>query len=393
MTVSHAAPIDQYANRRAAAAGERDRLDARWNRLANLRLVAGLAVIGFGAWGLWGRNPLGWWLALAALVAFVALAVTHNRIGKRRDAAALSVLVNEEGIARVEREWEALPPRWEAAIPADHPFAGDLDLFGRASLSCLLGNVSTGMGWKVLRGWLLVPGEPEEVAARQERVRGLAPRLDWRQRFELLGRASAAAGKQTDPAPFLAWAEGPRWLEHRRWLLALAWVGPVALVALLIAQAVGVAPGPFWMLALGFNLAVSGVLGREAVTINAAVGEHARALAGYAGQLALVDEVDPSVGGTRADELGRLARLASLPIPFGSPAGAIVTAFTCWDVHVLAALERWQGKHGRVVRGWFEDLAETDAIAALAALAFDNPAWPFPVYGRNEAAFAGVGLG
>jgi hypothetical protein len=392
---SHHSPADQYLHRRAAAMAERDGLEATWNRLANVRLVAGLAVIAFGAWGLWGRNMLGWWLALAALVAFIALATAHNRIGRRRDTAALAVLINDDGIARVARDWDALPPRWEAVVPPDHAFAGDLDLFGRASLSCLLGTVSTGMGWERLRGWLMDPADPETVLARQARVGDLAPRLDWRQQFERLGRASARDGKQTDPEPFLAWAEGEPWLAKRRWLLALAWIGPVMLVLLAAGQAVGLVSAPLWPLALVFNLVVAGVLGREAGAIAGEVGQQARALSGYAGQLALVDEIDHGIAGhgDRAGELAKMARLAGMPLPAGSPAGALVTAVTCWDVHVLAAMERWQARHGQDVRGWFGDLAETDAISGLAALTFDNPSWPFPLYGGEQAAFTSRSLG
>ncbi|MFM9105804.1 MAG: hypothetical protein ACKOWF_03810, partial [Chloroflexota bacterium] len=277
ISATHHSPADQYLHRRAAAMAERDRLETQWNRLANARLAAGLAEIGVGAWGLWGWNPIGWWLALASLIAFIALAAAHNRVGRRRDAAALTVQVNEEGMARVGRDWDALPPRREAAIPPDHAFAGDLDLFGRASLSCLLGTVSTGMGWVRLHGWLLAPAEPAAVAERQARVADLAPRLDWRQQFERLGRASEMAGKQTDPEPFLQWAEGEPWLARRRWLLALAWIGPIALVALAAGQALGVLPGPFWPLALAFNLVVAAVLGREAAAIAGGGGEQARA--------------------------------------------------------------------------------------------------------------------
>ncbi|MFM9105990.1 MAG: MutS family DNA mismatch repair protein, partial [Chloroflexota bacterium] len=113
------------------------------------------------------------------------------------------------------------------------------------------------------------------------------------------------------------------------------------------------------------------------------------------GQLALVDDLDPGAAGQegRAADLGRMARLAGMPLPVGSPAGAIVSAVTCWDVHVLAGMERWQARHGREVRGWFADLAEADALSGLAALAFDNPSWPYPMYMEDEPAFASRALG
>ena len=397
-------PAAAYAARRDRAAAERDALAARWNALANARLVAFLAAAACGAWGLWGRSPLGGWLALAGLAAFVGLAAWHNRVGKRRDRAALAARLNEEGLARIGRDWDALPPRHAVEVPPDHPFAGDLDLFGRASLSCLLDTPSTPMGADTLASWLLAPASAETVKARQGGVADLAPRLDLRQELEALGRAGEAARKPV--APFLDWAEGESWLARRPWLRVLAWLGPLALLGLIALQATGVVAAPLWPLALVANVAIVGVLGRRAVAINDAVATQSRALGGYASQIGLLAAepfAAPCLRGFQAEmaadgeaapaALARLARLAAFPLPFGSIAGVVVTAVACWDIHVLAALERWQAEHGRSARRWLAILGEAEALAALATLRHDNPAWVLPAYDPAETAFAAAALG
>jgi hypothetical protein len=417
MTDSPHRPLDAdpaalYVARRDRYAAERDDLQTTWNRLANGRLAAGLVAIGCGAWGLWGRSALGGWLALVGFVAFVALALWHNRVGQRRARAALFAELNATGLARIGRDWDALgagdPP--PVVVPPDHPFAHDIDLFGRASLARLLDTAATPMGRAALADWLLHPAAAAVVRERQAAVTELAPRLAYRQEVEAVGRR--AADRQADPAPFLAWAEGGSWLGHRRWLLVLAWLGPLLLLAAVAAQATGATALPLWPLAIVLNLLVGLVLGAPAGAIGRRVAEAGRAMDAHAAQLGMLAAepfVDPLLrrlqgeldapstgrggGSPRNQPLARVAGVAARALPAGSPAGFLMNAVTCWDVHVLAALERWQGEHGRHARRWLDVLGEAEALAALSTLAFDNPDWTAPRYDPAEPAVAAHALG
>ncbi|HEU4793588.1 MAG TPA: MutS family DNA mismatch repair protein, partial [Nitrolancea sp.] len=84
-------------------------------------------------------------------------------------------------------------------------------------------------------------------------------------------------------------------------------------------------------------------------------------------------------GGVPAHQhLRRLHRLVTLVIPGSAIIHWLVQSVTLWDVHVLAALERWQAKAGDQARAWLAALSEIEALAALAVLAHDNPDWAFP---------------
>lgn len=400
-------PRTPYETRLAAASAGYDEVDTRWNRVANLRLIAFVAAAAAGAWGLWGRAPLGFPLAAALLALFIALAVYHARLGRERARLATLRAIEEEAIARIDRRWTDLPASWTPEVSPDHPYAADLDIIGRASLFQLLDTTATRMGRETLADWLLSAADIATAIARQGAVADLAPRLDMRQDLELRGRA--AANEEADPAPFLTWAETPDGFSGQGglgWLRWYAWLGPLALLALALASYLGVTPYPLWAIPLLANLIVGGFTGRQAYATIADVVVNHRAIAAYAGQLDLLAAAefgDPRLralqerlgSGERAAPamLRRLGRLAGMVIPPSSMLYLPIQALTLWDVHVLAALERWKNAGGQEARQWLETLGEAEALAALAGLLHDNPGWVFPALERDRDALQAALIG
>ncbi len=389
--MSHAPtePRLAYETRLGSASAGYARVDARWNLVANARLAAFLAAVATAAWGLWGRAPAGWALAGALLSVFVVLAVYHARLWRQRTRLATLRAIQEEALARVDRHWGDLPMPWVPEVPPDHPYAEDLDIVGRASLFQLLDSTATRMGRESLAAWLLAPADPMVAIARQGAVAELAPLLDLRQEIELRGRA--ASGSESDPEPFLAWAEDPHGLDDRAWLRWVAWLGPSAVVALGIADLSGIIPAPLWGVPLLVNLLVGATAARRAYSTIAQVVTEQRAVAAYAGQLAVLagaEFTDPALRhlqerlgtGERGAPamLRRLGRLTGMAIPPSSVLYVPIQALTLWDVHVLFALERWKRDGGCDTRRWLATLGEIEALAALAGLCRDNPDWTFP---------------
>lgn len=382
-------PRAPYAARLSTATAAFAEIDARWNRVANLRLIAFVAAVAAAAWGLWGRAPLGWPLAAAFLAGFVALAVYHAQLGRRRIWLATQQAIQADAIARIDRRWADLPTPWTPSVPADHPYAFDLDIVGRGSLLQLLNTTATSMGRETLAAWLLRAAPAEVARERQGATAELAPLLDLRQELELRGRV--AANSEADPEPFLTWAEGPDGLAGRAWLRWYAWLGPLALLLLAGLSLTGVSPYPLWAIPFLLNLAIGGTLARQAYETIAAVAADHRAIAAYAGQLALLAEasfVDPLLRREQANlgkdgqsapvMLQRLGKLAGMAIPPASMLYLPIQALTMWDLHVLEALERWKRAGGKDARRWLTTLGEMEALAALAGLSHDNPAWPLP---------------
>lgn len=334
-------------------------------------------------------------LAAALLATFLSEVAAHRRVRLRIRWEEVLRGLGVEGGLRRERRWQelaaALPPAEarEEATPHDHPYAGDLDVFGRASLARLAGPVTSERGRARLRAWLLEPAPAEEAARRQEAVRELAPRRELRHALAAHGRLHGAS----DPPGtgiFLAWAEGAPWLLARPGLRAAAVALPVALVALVVADLAFGLP-PWWLLPA---LAHAELIRRHWKRLNTdfAMAEDGVALlAAYVPQLRLLEAENPTAPLLRAlaDEVGaggvsasaRLQRLSRLLDTVESRRNLLygpLAAVLLLDFHLAWALDRWRAASGSALRGWLEALGTWEGLSALATLAHDHPDWSYP---------------
>jgi ABC-type multidrug transport system fused ATPase/permease subunit len=368
--------------------------------------------------------------ALAAgIVIFVIVAVIHNGVEKRHAHQSALADLNRESQDRIARNWSKLPEP-SIAVEDDHPYAGDLDLTGHASLLHLIGPPNTPAGRQDLANWLLRMSEfePDEVLARQTSVRELAPRLDERQELQAAGIAARKL-HQAALDSLLAWAESESWLFAHPWVtiaactLTLATIG---LIALAYAEVVG---GAWWVLTstLGWLL-LWRVTKRLNASFDAASGEYALRDVERVMALAAALPVEspllvearrtlrpsPADGPSSADgpspanggrspmdgassaeaALASLRRRVTLvdfrltPLFY-----AIGQSVVLWDLHAWWWLERWKRQHGRHLREWLAAIGRIEALMALAGLAHDQPDWAFPIVERGRDRFAAEDLG
>ena len=395
-------------------------------RLGTVRLYGRLRLGVFaaavvGAWWLFaaGESGAAWALIAAAALTFAFLVVRHD-VARRRHFRAQSMAdFNREGTLRVRRRWSELPDPMAGAPPQDHDYADDLDLHGPGSLLHLVGVCGTAPGRRTLRRWLLDGADPETIAWRQEAVREMADAYDFRDRLVAEARVMGGGGEGGAIDGFLAWAEGQAWLESRWWVRAVGVLLPAVNVTAIVLYSLGMVPVPalVWPLVASTLLYVrlrKGLNGNfdEADDGESGVRRFAPLLAvlvdaplesGYAVEIRRRLGAEPagdsqskrnSSPHTAPHEIATLRRLLDLSDTRRSPLFHIPLAVVLfWDVHVLAALERWKARSGPRVRDWLDAAGEAEALAALATLAADHPDWTFPSIDPHATTLRGEALG
>jgi hypothetical protein len=382
-----------YRERRARFGAERDRLERRLRVISYVRLGAFGAALAVATWALLIGVPQLMGGAALLLLAFVGLVFYHAGVARQHRRYAMLARLNDEALRRLARDWASLPVRPSPAEAATHPFATDLDLFGRASLAQLLGTVSTPVGEATLHRWLLHPADPATIRERQAAVVELAPLRDLRD--ELAARGRLMGENPPSLEPFLEWAESEPWLVRRPWLVWLARGLGVATCLLLVAWVAGWMTSPIWLVLALANLGLSYTLGKEVDARLDHVMTRFGALEHYADLFAVLGEASlrtPLLCRLQAElasgELGAQRQTRSLVrrVQLGFIRMwmfyIIIQGLTLWSFHVLALLEAWQQASGRRVRDWLAALGEVEALAALASLAHDHPNWALPEIGE-----------
>lgn len=394
-----------YETRASAHGGRRDAELLRSRTVSRMRLAVFLAALSLLVWTVGtGADPLRLGVAAILFLVFASLVVWHARIEERATWHDALRQACDYAQARVDRHWDNLPDGAAPGIDTlNHPYALDLDLFGRASLFQWLGPAATPGGSRRLAHWLLAAAAPEHIRTRQVAVRELASHAEWREQLAAFGVLTRGV-RQREIDAFLEWAEGPGPFGRHAAVLQAAVYAVLGSLWLLIAAGASVA---WWMIPLVVGLVLSFAMvkvihveleragaGQHALNRYAALFEH---VAGSPGDAALMREVRArlSAAGVAAPAcMRRLNRIRGFG-EFRTSAALLhfpVQAFTLWDFHVLFALDRWRRSAGGRVRDWMAAVADIDALSALASVRSDNPSWADPIVGETPL-FAAAGLG
>jgi len=327
--------------------------------------------------------------------------ITHERLIRQRRAARRACAFYEKGLARIEDRWAGAGESGERFDDPAHPYAEDLDLFGKGSLFELLCTTRLRTGEDTLARFLLEPAAPDVVRARQEAVAELRPRLDLREEMDLLGEDLRSG---INPRALAAWAEQPLTLDWRAARAAAAALALAALAALAAWAVFGVVE---FFLGVAVLEAVFFLrLRARVVSVAELVGEPAYGIALLAAVLGRLERerfVSPRLAELRKAldteavppslAIARLDRLIDLLHSRDNVAVRIIGPPLLWTTQVAFAIEAWRKKYGRSVRRWLAAVGEIETLSGFGSYAYEHPADPFPEFVEGEACFEGEDLG
>ncbi len=381
-----------------------------WSRLATVLVAAVLVWLSVQA----KLFPLVW--AAGPTLLFLVLLVLHERVLQQANRLERAQAFYRQMLDRLGGDWRAggRPGSRFADEHADHVYAADLDLFGPDSLFKLLSRARTRGGDELLASWLLQPASPDVVRKRQEAVRELAPRLDFRERLAVRGRL---ARTDIDPEALRVWAEGAvssalPGAGGREFLVrtVLALVAAINLLTVTGWMIWDWGPSPFLavaMLQVLWNLATR----RHIKAATGGVTRASRDLNLFASLLEVIERepfesdrlveltrelrsVEGSTASRNARQLQRLVDLLdsmrnALFVPFG--------LLLLWTPQLAYAIDSWRRRHGDRVATWLRVLSEVEALASFASHAFEHPDHTFPTLvepaGKGRPMLVGRQLG
>ncbi|HVT95887.1 MAG TPA: hypothetical protein VHE33_00165 [Acidobacteriaceae bacterium] len=377
--------MDAVYRRRLAEGQVRTERVRRWHIwLGYAKLADFLAAIIVAAFLIRMHGPL--LLLLIPLLIFVALIIAHDRVIRRLAKLTRITEFYSRGLARIQDQWAGSGETGDRFFDPRHPYARDLDLFGKGSLFELLCTTRTRMGEETLARWLLKAADPEEVRARQQAGAELRDRLGMREQLFLAGEDVRAG---VHPEPLAAWGDGRPLLQSRAlpWLLAVlaaAWVASIVIWILTRNWDVT-------LLMSLINYAVSYFLQRQVNESAGAVEKAAPDLKVLAEVLQIIEREPFSaerLEGLRArldthhiaasQAVAKLERIYDWLEDRRNGFLVLFNAFVFYTAQLTMAAERWRARFGGAIRGWLEVVGDFEALAALAGYTYEHPADVFP---------------
>ena len=394
------APREQYQQRLARWRGVIDSENKRYTRVSDIRLLVAVAaaVLAYLVFGPVVVSAL--WL-LAPAVAFSGLMLLHLRIDKHRQFALRAARYYEQGLKRLDDKWAGTGSTGEKFADPEHPYAADLDLFGRGSLFELLSTARTYEGEATLALWLKQPASAAESRRRLQAVRELAPQVDQREKLMLLGEEirseiqAQALAEWAGHAP-VEYFTGARWVALALVVTVLAafggywrgvWNSTVFLVAFLVSQAFALA------LYSRTRVILSDLHARaHDLTLLSDLLKELEQASFTAPKLVELQATVKADGTPASARIVQLEKLLGLFENGNNTYIVPIALVLLWHTQLAMAVETWRRENGPHIARWLAALGEYEALSSFACYAHERPLLVDPEL-ANVIAVMATGLG
>lgn len=326
---------------------------------------------------------------------FWLLAKYSNK--KALEQYALSrVKINELELKALDGDYSNFP-KGELYKNPNHAYSEDIDLFGNRSFFQFLTRCQTPEAELCLAN-LLKANHTEEVVKKQEAVKELADKIEWRHNYRTT--ASMIEGKLS-VASLSLWLTSYKGFTKAffKWLPKVFSLLSILVIVLYAQNVISTIPFLIWI-SLGYLISNKYKKGREELSQKLAVS-HAL-LADYAKLLKQIETSEFSSeilknkqavllekdGTTASDAIARLAKgLQNLEHSNNLLVNIVGNCFFLYDLWVSYPIEQWLEKYSEKVAVWLEVAAYFEAQDSLANFAYNNPTYTYPTISNVEIAF------
>ncbi|MBM3462449.1 MAG: DNA mismatch repair protein MutS [Armatimonadetes bacterium] len=389
--MTRAETYESLREERARALAEQE---AVVRRIGTMRLTVFLLGVGV-AWLFSNHRVSSDWL-IACVLAFVGLIMLHRRVFEKRERLRRSVEFYEAGLGRIAEEWAGRGVTGERFLDREHPYADDLDVFGKGSLFELLCTARTRGGEAMLASWLLQGASPGEVRARQEAVAELRDNAVLREDLWVIAERQSIL----DGARISDWGAG-ECAPAPGWRRGVALVLGALSFAALAYWAYG--GSPLWFLGLLVPAQLFALADRPLVARTVEGMDRPREdlllLARYLERLERESFTSPLLRDLHERLPGAAARIRGLQRLFEYLEArrnhffVLFGIVMLWSEQFSYAIEAWRARDGKGLAGWVDAVSRVEALCALAGNAFEHPGHTVPTMVEGAPLFEAAALG
>lgn len=379
-------PGEQYTERLQQYEAALKRQNRSLGYIGLLRLATFILVFFFLVMAI--RNDLAIMYLITGLlvILFFLMVSYHKNQSDKRNLLRELVTLNRKELECQEYRFDR-NESGSAFQDHHHPWSFDLDIFGEGSLYQFMNRTSTSRG-SVRMAELLTaqPGSAAEIERRQEIVRELSEKQDFRQFYT--SRAKLIdPGKESTQA-LLEWAGESIYIKKYRWLFYIALAISCLSLFVIVSGIFDPSVFNYLIIILLFNwMLLSPFLyrnNRDHQKISRRhefLGTYAILLEMLSGEEFNNDRLrhlsDISRDGSKA--IRKLSGLLNMfDTRLNMLLGAVFNSLFLFDFIMLWFISRWKDRHNEHLQQWIEAIGETEAYISLAGFAFNHPEYVYP---------------
>jgi len=378
------------------------KLKTKRNRLGWLRLIIVTAIILFIYYLFFNAAAVVWIAVICSIAVFLYVISIDTDNNEKISELERLLSINNEELSILNGNYSTREDGL-SFLPGKHPYAADVDLFGRASIYQYINRCVSQQSKKLLASLLLHISDKKTVIERQEAAKSLALHYEWRQHLQSVGMAN--------PLTFSTEKKMIFWLNMLSPFIQKTWQYLPNIFTVITLACTG-AYMLNWLPSSAFSLLVF-IFFLFAKYTSSKTGETFMALSGIENevdtiykQLKLVENIPASshlldsyksilVSEKRGSE--SINELKQIMHRFNFRLNIIVfiilNTFFLWDVRQTNSLYKWKAKNAGSVPNWFNILANIEVINTLAALTFNHPDWVFPAISETHFTLSGEQIG
>ena len=398
--------LKEYEDKIIVSGLKSGKLTKKRNYLPVVRLALFLLVLILFYKFLTVGNLIFVYCSVASLISFLLLTVLDSYLKRKIEHYDRLVQILRNEINAINGDLSPFDPGNEFIDP-EHSYTYDLDLFGKKSLFNSINRSVTIFGKNRLAEYLKSAFKFKEfINARQKVIHELSEHNDFRHEMQLLffGQKSS----EQDRLELKEWLESDNKLLENRLFNTLRYVFPVLTIFLIGFSSMGYVVVQFPIMMIVLQLMIVSVYARKTIKVESLLSSKVETISRYAQFLLLIEKSNFNSiyfvglkqsllhGGTEPPSkiIIKLFRLLNwMDSNLNILAAVILNGIFLFNLHILAAVEKWKERYRDVIPQWFETIGEIDALSSLANFAANNPEFIYPVPVEDHFLFEATNLG
>ncbi|MDY6800487.1 MAG: hypothetical protein SVU94_04600 [Bacteroidota bacterium] len=330
-------------------------------------------------------------LTLTWLVLFIGFVVLHLAQNQKLKLVQSFIQINKQELKALNYDFAEFNDG-EEFIHRDHPYAYDLDLFGKGSLFQCLNRTFTQAGRIFLADRLLNPlFNKQKIEYTQQAIQELSEKIDWRQHLQATGKLVNIS--PDDNQKIKLWVKAPANFINKWYYKLIVWGLPLLTISSLFLLIFGwLHYSVFVFLAL-CQLFFASLIMRRTNKEQRIISEEIGILKNYHQLIQIIEnslfhsfelnqlkkEFYVNNKQTASIILKKLIRIIdAFDSRLNIIVGLILNATLMWDLLSLMRLEKWKKQYGGNISLWIKSIAQLDAFCSMANFRFNYPDYIFP---------------